>query len=194
MTTYVVKTDLPPEAVNRIGLEIYKLWLDFALGRGSVGGRRLMYPSGKYASAIQFRQEGVATVAIIADESVAPEVGILETGHGRVDLKTKLQRGRAYPMHGHRISGGATRRAGPAAPARGLRMYASTSAGGVVTRARAGGVQAKMWAEVRSGTASGYASIGPNSPPDSWIIPPMLAYAPAANLARLAAQMARGGT
>ena len=191
-TTYVIKTDLPPDEVNRIGLEIFKLWVDFALGRGSVGGKRLMHPTGKYASAIQFRQEGVASVAIVADESVAPEVGILETGHGRVDLKTKLQRGKAYPMHGHRVSGGPTRRVGAASPI--ALRHVATAGGSGMRSVRAQAVQPRMWAEVRAGTSSGFASIGPNSPPDSWIIPPMAAYSPAGNLARIAAQMVRGST
>lgn len=188
-TVYAVKTDLPPDAVTHIGLEIFKLWVDFAMGRGAIAGRMLIYPTGKYASAISFRQEGVATVAIIADESVAPEAAILESGHGRVDLKTKLQMNRPYPMH--RVQGatpGTTmRRIGNPAPAP-LRAFVRAP-GGVVKGARYGGVRHSMWAEMRSATSSGFASIGPNSPADSWIIPPMPAYAPAANLARLAAQM-----
>lgn len=191
MTTYTIQTNLPPEAVTRIGLEIFKLWVDFAMGRAAIGSRSLIYPTGRYAASISFRQEGIATAAIMSDEAIAPEAAILETGHGRIDLKAKLQRGRAYPMHRARggTAGTSLRRVGNPAPAA-LKPRATTR-GGIVQGVRHGSVRASMWAEMRSATSSGFASIGPNSPPDSWIIPPMPAYAPAANLARMAEQMAQ---
>jgi hypothetical protein len=191
VVNYVVKTDLPPNEVTRIGLEIFKLWVDFAMGRGSIAGRTLVHPTGQYASAIQFRQEGISTVAIIADGIVA---NVLESGHGRVDLKQKLQSGRAYPMHGARLaqpSSTGLRRSGVASPAR-LR-YSVSAPGGTVRGARLIGGRKSMWATMKATTATGFASFGPNSAPDSWIIPPMAAYSPAANLARMAAQMAKGG-
>ena len=153
---FVVKTDLDPAMVTRLGLEIYAKWIDFASGGLVLGGKRLVHPTGRYARSIQFRQLGESSVAVIADEDVAPEAAILESGHGPVDLKQKLQRGRAYPMH------------------RALH-----------------GSRPLMWAQMRN---TGYASIGPNSPPDSWIIPAMSAYGVAANLARMAAGMARGSS
>src|SRR5690348_13237168 len=97
--TYVIRTNLDPKMVNAIGLIVFAKWLDFALGRTMLNGRRLVYPSGRYASSISYRKEGESTVAIVADEGFAPEAGILEQGHGPVDLKTRLQHGRAYPMH-----------------------------------------------------------------------------------------------
>ena len=96
---YAVHTDLPPETITAVGLEIAKLWAEYALGADTPGLKRIEHPTGRYASAIQFRKEGVATVSIVADENVAPEAAILETGHKPVDLKTKLQHGRRYPMH-----------------------------------------------------------------------------------------------
>ena len=172
-TTYVVKTDLDPAALNRIGLEIFAMWLDFAMGNKVLGGRRLVYPTGRYAASLHFRQVGEAAVAIIADEDIAPEAAVLESGHGPVDLKTKLQQGRAYPMHrpvgGNRVPGG-LRRVGSGPP----------------------GLKPRMWAEIRSREASGFASIGPNSPPGSWIIPAMPAYSPALVLSNMATAMTRG--
>ena len=170
--TYVVKTDLPPEAVNAIGLLVFSKWLDFALGRTVLNGRRLVYPTGRYAASISFRQEGEATVAIIADEDAAPEAGILEQGHAPVDLKTRLRPGRAYPMHrpSGSVPGVSLRRIGSGPP----------------------GMHPSMWAEVRMREFSGFASIGENSPPDSWIIPAMPAYAPALYLAASLRSSLRG--
>ena len=171
MTTYVVKTNLPPEGVNQVGLAIFAAWLDFALGGPNPsGGQRLIYPTGRYAASLRYERLGESTVAIIADDKVAPEAAVIEHGHGPVDLKSKLKAGR-YPMHRHQTKtpGSTLRRIG----------------GGPAT------LKAAMWAEIRASESSGYASIGPNSPADSWIIPPMPAYSPAANLARLGTGLAR---
>jgi hypothetical protein len=174
--TYVIRTNLPPEAVNEIGLIIFAHWLDFAMGHTVLNGRRLMYPSGKYAASLSYRREGESTVAIVADEGQAPEAGILEQGHGPIDLKTRLQRGRAYPMHRFSMGG----------------MFGLESTG--LRRVGSGppSMKPSMWAEIRMREASGFASIGPNSPADSWIIPPMPAYSPALILAAQAKQMAGG--
>lgn len=167
---YIVRTDLDPEAVNRIGLEIFERWMSFALGGYPLGGRRLVYPSGRYAASLSYRREGEATIAIMADEAIAPHAGILEYGHGPVDLKTRLQWGRAYAMH---------RRTG-------------RTPGTTLRRIGAGPPRPTLWAEVRAMTASGFAAIGPHSSPGSWIIPPMPAYSPMMNLAIMARQMAGG--
>lgn len=164
-TIYTVRTNLPPEMVTRVALSMFEKWLDFALGRSALGGKRLIYPTGRYAASLQYRQEGEATVAIVADESIAPEAAILETGHVMTDLKTKLSPGRAYAMH--RPSGaapGGLRRVGGGPP----------------------GFRPQIWAAVRRSEGSGYASFGPNSAPDSWIIPAMPAYSPALILSRMA--------
>jgi hypothetical protein len=175
--SYVVRTDLPPEAVTRIGIEIFALWLDFALGGAALNGRRLIYPSGRYASSLRLEQRGPATVAIIADEDVAPEAAILETGHRSFDMKTvtKLS-GRALPLHRSIASAETARTTG-------------------LRRVGAGppSLRPSMWAELHASTESGFASFGPNSPAGSWIIPPMPAYAPAYALAVLAKRMAAGG-
>ncbi len=102
-TDYVINTNLPPEAVNRIGIEIFKRWLDFALGKGALGGKSIRAPTGRYASSIQYRQMGEASVAIISDAAVAPEAMYLETGTRAYDMKKKFA-GRVFPMH--RGSGG----------------------------------------------------------------------------------------
>jgi hypothetical protein len=157
---YVVKTNLPPEQLSQFAAEVFAQWVEFALGQRALGNKRLVYPTGRYAASIAFRQEGESSIAIVAS---APEAEIIEQGHGAVDLKTKLQMGKAYLMH---------RRTG-ATPGTRLR------------RIGAGPPSAKprIWAELHQQTASGFASIGPNSAPDSWIIPAMPAYSPAMILA-----------
>ena len=160
---YVVMTDLPPDQVNRIGLAIYAKWLEFAYGQASLGGRMIVAPTGRYAASLSFRKVGEFAVGVIADSNVAPEAAILEHGHVAVDLKTKFAQGRPYPMH---------RNTGLPGPS---------------------GSRSSMWSKIRTRAFMGFASIGPNSPADSWIIPAMPAYSPSLALAEMAAAMARSG-
>ena len=169
---YVLKTDLRPVDVTRVGVELFLKWMEFALGRGSLDGKRLVYPTGRYASSLRFEQRDETTVAIVADEGIAPEALWLEVGHGAFDMKTVASlSGRAIPMH---------------RPVGGTAHQARTG----VRRIGAGPAGPSMWAEVRAAGSSGYASFGPDSDPDSWIIPAMPAYAPAHVLAQIAARQA----
>jgi hypothetical protein len=167
---YDIRTNLPPEAVNRIGLELFERWMSFAMGGLSLGSKRLIYPTGRYAASLSYRREGEATVALIADEAIAPEAGILEHGHGPVDLKTRLQHGVAYKMH----------------------RWPGSTRGTTLRRIGARPAQPRVWAVVRDAAFSGYAAIGPHSAPDSWIIPAMPAYSPALTLAQMARRMTGG--
>jgi hypothetical protein len=165
-----VVTDLDPERLNAVGLEIFRKWIEFAMGGGMLGGRRIMHPTGRYASSIRYKRYGQAHVAIIADESVAPEALILEIGHGPIDLLTKLAAGRTYPIHrgaqGAYLGGGA----------RGKRMWAQARAAGF------------------SGFATTPTSIADRGPANTsgtgpaWTIPAMPAYSPAHILAELVRQ------
>ncbi len=146
--------------VSQIAVEIFVRWVDFALGNTALGNKRLVYPSGRYAASIQYRQEGAATIAISA---TAPEADIIEYGHRAVDLKTKLTMGKTYKMH--RPTG--------YTPGTRLRRIGASPAS----------MKPQMWAELHASEASGFARLGPNSPPGSWIIPPMMAYSPAMVLA-----------
>lgn len=165
---YVVKTNLPPDQLSQLAVEVFAHWVEFALGQRALGNKRLVYPTGRYAASIEYRQEGEASIAIVAS---APEAEILEQGHGAIDLKTKLQHGRAYPMHRPvgAVPGVRLRRIGAGPPS----------------------ANPRVWAELHQKTASGFASIGPNSPADSWIIPSMPAYSPAMILAAQAQAEAR---
>lgn len=163
MSVIDVYTDLEPWALTRVGLEIYRRWVEFAMGESSLGNdnpRRLIHPTGRYASSLTFQQMGPTQVAIMVDRTLAPEAAILETGHGVIDLKTKLVRGRAYPMH---------------------RGNAQTMRPRFDRSLRAW--RANVWGQVRASGAMGFASVGDTG----WIIPAMPAYAPAhyyANLVR----------
>lgn len=171
---YDVFTDMDPDQLNAVGQEVFLKWIDFALGKEPLGGRRLMHPTGRYASAIEFRASNRARVAIVADENIAPEAGILETGHGAVDLLQKLTPGRTYPMH--RGTGGA---APQIATGRGAR---------------------RIWASVRAAGFAGFATVPRTRTPGSsntsrtgpaWVIPAMPAYSPALILAQWVAEKAR---
>jgi hypothetical protein len=164
---HVILTDMPPQEVSRITLEIYAKWLDFALGRTILNGRRIVNPTGRYARSLQVRWEDGIAVAVIADSAVAPEAAMIEHGHASVDLKTRLAHGRAYPMH--RSTGMMPR------------------VGGGPSGQRAG-----VWSQLRTRALTGYASIGPNSAPDSWIIPAMPAYSPASTLAAMISDEIKG--
>lgn len=155
-----IHSTLDPKVVNKIAMYIFGLWIDFALGKIALGGRKIMYPTGRYAASIQYKMEGNAIVGIYADESIAKEAGILEKGHGPYDLKTRLGPGR-YPIHGFRFGGG------------------MTPVGRIGASGRPTLLKRFMWARMRNSTFSGFASIGPESDPDSWIVPAMPAYAPA---------------
>ena len=165
--SYLVKTNLSPEQLSQLAIEVFVRWVDFALGGAAIGNKRLVYPTGRYAASIEYRQEGEATIAIVAS---APEAEILEVGHAAVDLKTKLQHGRPYRIH----------RPQGATPGTSLRRVGTGPSS----------LQPHMWAVMHQRTASGFASIGPNSAPGSWIIPAMPAYSPALILATQAQQAA----
>lgn len=167
---YDIFTDLDPDALNAVGLDIFRRWTEFALGGASLGGKMLMNPTGRYASSISYRKYGVARVAIIADEKIAPEASILETGHGPIDMLQAYTPGRVYKMG---RSDGAVAHVG-------MRQGP------------------KVWAQLRHAANSGTARMPMTRRPGKmntsgtgpeWTIPEMPAYAPAKILAELAALM-----
>jgi hypothetical protein len=172
-TDYTINTNLDPQQLNVLGLQVYKMWLQFAVGQIALGGKRLFFPTGRYAASIRFERQGEAEIAIIADENVAPEALWLEVGHKTVDLKTKLRMGKVYRMH-NPIAPGSVQ------AVTGLNRQRASgktgTAGGI-------GFTPRYWASARKSDESGFAQFGPNSPTDSWVIPPMPAYSPAMLLA-----------
>ena len=92
-----IRTNLSPEYVHDLLLETYQMWMEFALGKSSIGGRMLKNPSGRYASAITADRgpEGnIIAVYIEPGHIGSKEAAIIEHGHGPVDLKQKMLRGR----------------------------------------------------------------------------------------------------
>jgi hypothetical protein len=117
-TEYVVNTNLSPEQLSAVAIEIFSQWVSFAMGLGSIGGKMLAHPTGRYAASIEYQVLGATQISILANTGVAPEGGILESGHARFDLKTKFQKGRVYPMHRGGQAGPATMRGSMWASAR----------------------------------------------------------------------------
>lgn len=98
MASYDVWTDLLPDELSEVGWKVMQKWIAFALGQTELNSHRVQHPSGRMARAIRM-EKSPTHIAIILDESQAPEAGWLERGHGPVDLKLKLTPGRSYPMH-----------------------------------------------------------------------------------------------
>lgn len=162
--TYDIMTDLDPQTLSAVGLAIAQRWISFAMGSSDLCGKTLAHPTGRYASAIQFRQTGVARVAIIANEKQAPEAGVLETGHKPIDLKEYFPEGVVIPMH------------------RGAQgQYGSAGYGAPILDNSKGARRKNVWAKPRAQGATGFARMSQTG----WIIPAMPAYSPAAHLVDL---------
>ena len=95
---YLVLTDLDPQQLSEVGRLVYDSWRQFAQGQLAIGGKRLMAPTGKYASAIEYQQTGASRIAVIADPAKAKEIGILESGHGVIDMLKYLKPGTVYKI------------------------------------------------------------------------------------------------
>ena len=190
---WIITTDLPPEAVNQVGRYIAAKWVAFALGSESLNNRRIIYPSGRYAAAIKYKNTGFSefTIAVPENMKTLPEALMLESGHGEIDLKKKLQQGKAYKMHRESVdtNRGPGRRTTPEGLLR--TSFNTTLNATQMRRTRSTGKRAMMYIEMRKADATGYASFGPNSKPESWIIPAMPAYSPSKVLADLAVQAAQ---
>jgi len=149
-----------------------------------------MHPTGRYAASISMRRYGsrrgsrgpgqvpirtINHVAIIADESLAPEAAILETGHGPIDMLQHLSPGRSYPIFGDAQTPSAVSGA----------SFPTSSYGRSRVR--------KMWAVSRQLTgfrrtpsaSGGRKASNTSGTGKAWTIPAMPAYHPAQILADL---------
>lgn len=173
-TTYDVMTDMDPQTVTAVSREIYRRWVDFALGRSKLGINTLMHPTGRYASSIQFKRWSATKISVFTDDNLAPEAEILEHGHGPIDLKKKLQPGKAYPMHRGREG-----------------QFGSAGYGKPVLNRTVAGRMKNIWARPRARGFTGFARVPTKitaANATSWIIPRMPAYAPAQYLVDLIRQ------
>lgn len=169
--TWIIYTDLDPQTLSAVSYTIFQRWVAFAMGKEQIQGFQLKHPTGRYASSISRRTYSPYRIAIMSDEKMAPEGVFLEEGHGEIDLKDKLQRGRTYPMH--RGQKGSFGSAGYGSP--------------ILSRSK-GDRRKNIWAEPRSQGFSGFAKVPETITAEnanSWIIPPMPAYSPAAHLVDL---------
>lgn len=182
---YEIHTDLSPLQLSELASETFQVWLRFALGQQELAGKKLKHTSGRYASAISWRRTGTARVAILADEDAIPEVGAIEYGRPRTDLKAAM------------LGGGRTRvsregyyyRVLPlrpdqwrSAPVLNDGMMINTLAGGRLRRS-----VARMWATPRPyvDKNSRFRTMTNRPGSSAWIIPEFHPYAPAKFLADL---------
>jgi hypothetical protein len=182
---YDIFTDLDPDQLGNVAAETYYQWLMFSVGKTDIGGKTLKHPSGRYASALSWRNTGRNTVAILADEDTVPEVGIIEDGSPAIDLKAKM----LTPDKAKRSKDGYLYRTlylrpdqWREAPSIGMDSVVSAFGG-----ERLAGRLGKIWAQPRPYVDP--KSRGPftmtNRPGGSpWRIPAMAPYAPAAILAQ----------
>jgi hypothetical protein len=168
---YHIWSDLHPDTVTEIGLAIYAKWLAFAMGKESLNGNRIKHPTGRYASALFFKQESPTKVAIFVDEGLAPEAEILEHGHRAIDLKRSSLAGRAIPLHRGEAGVYGSKGYGPPI----LTGSPADRAGNIWAIPKAQGFTGIK--RVPSGRTRANAS--------SWVIPKFTPYAPAKILAQL---------
>jgi hypothetical protein len=159
---YEIHTDLDPQTLSAVGLEIYWQWLAFALGSIELGGYKIKHPTGRYAGAITYKKTGTSMVTIAVDESKAPEAGYLEEGHDPYDMKNRFGGRKMKLKRGAEGDWGSK---GYGAP--------NILAGNREIRAK-----------IRNQGFTGYRTVAlPGKP--GWVIPRMRAYAPAQHLADL---------
>lgn len=190
---YEVYTDLDPEALTDVAAMVYRAWLAFALGQGEIGGQVLKHPSGRYAASMSWKKTGEAAVAIIADETIAPEAGWIEEGKTSADMKAAmLGKGNTRTSKaGYRYRVIPMRRDATTPSADILGDIVTTKAGETLP-VRA----ARMWARPRwRSNPSSRRTVPPGIVPSPfvtmtdkpgsspWVVPAMPAYSPAAILA-----------
>ena len=178
---YEVKTNLDPETLTEVAIQTYMQWLAFALGKADIGGRTLAHPSGRYAASLSWRKTGEASIAIIADEKIAPEAGWIEEGRTGADMKAAMLAGGQVGKDGYRYRD-VPIRPESTAPDFSLQNAINNASGGHLP-AKVG----RMWTAAREGTDPGSRFIRMTDKPGSsaWKIPDMPAYSPAASLAAL---------
>lgn len=182
---YDVYTNLDPLQLSEAASETFKLWIQFALGKQEIGGKKIKYPSGRYASALSWKKTGVAQVSIIADEDAIPEVGAIEYGRPEIDLKSKmLFNGRAHiSKEGYLYRVLPLRPDNPGTnPILSPGMVLDTLSGGRLRKN-----VARMWAKPRPyvDSRSRYRTMTNKPGSSPWRIPEFHPYAPGAILAEL---------
>ena len=173
---YEIVTDLDPKELSLAGLEVFRMWADFALGRTKIGKLQIKHPTGRMAAALS-RQTTPSVVTIMVDEGQAPEALWLEEGHERYDMLAHRDRypaGRRVPMRRGPFDGGG------ASGAQAIRR------------------NPKVWAQIRRNgdpATLGFPIVPEERPSRNnrsgldlaWVIPAMESYEPARIMAQLLA-------
>jgi len=199
MAVYDIHTNLDPEQLTTVAMEIYRQWISFALGRLSIGGKYLKHPTGKYASAISWKKTGAYKVTVMADSNIAKEVDSIENGAPAYNLKdTMLAAKSKVGADGHRYrivrmpdkpEYSAETAGMPSAGTIDSVISSSRSNGritGQTTKPKRGSGLAKIWGMRAERTGFKTMTDAPGSSP--WIIPARPAYAPAKILSDLLRQ------
>jgi hypothetical protein len=189
MKVYDVYTDLDPDALTEVAMETYRRWLSFALGQDEIGGKILSHPSGRYAASISWKKVGAAQIAIISDETVAPEAKWIEEGKAQADMKAAmLGKGNTrISSSGHRYR---------TIPIRRNAVPPKFDVGEIVTSnagERLPVRTSRMWSKPRWRVNPDHFATMSDAPGSSpWVVPAMPAYSPAAILAALIRQETGG--
>jgi hypothetical protein len=181
---YNVYTNLNPEEITEIAVSVFKQWLEWSLGKGSLGGKTIMHPSGRYAASLSWRKTGVASVAIIADESIAKEALFFETGTVAHSMRDSMLGSRMTKRgaDGYRYRVIPIRK-DSASPGIGAALAAVV--GGAKGQHMSKGFK-KIWAAPVPYTNPGeYVTMSDKPGSSDWMVPAMPAYSPAAILASL---------
>lgn len=185
---YDVYTDLDPLQLSELAAETFFAWLKFALGQQALEGKRLLHPSGRYASALSWRRTGVAKVSVIADEDAIREVGAIEYGHPATSMKDKM----LYGGKAHLSKEGYLYRVIPLRPDQwrptptfAPNMVVDNMGGGRLRR----GI-ARMWAKPRPwiDPKSRFRTMSNKPGSSPWVIPEFHPYAPGKILADILRQ------
>ena len=185
MKVYEIFSDLDPDTLTEVAADVYRLWLEFALGQQELGGKVLMHPSGRYAASLSWKKTGQASIALIADETIAPEAKWIEEGRTAADMKAAmLGKGRtkiSADGHMYRVI-----------PIRRDALTPRFDLGDIVTSSAGERLPVrtqKMWARPRWHTNADHFATMTNEPGSSdWVVPAMAPYSPAAILASLLRQ------
>src|SRR5579863_2962603 len=88
-----VRTNIDPEFISDNLLEVYKKWVEFAMGIGKLGGRMLKYPSGKLAGALKAetdREGNIVALYVDAESAGSLSSDLLMSGHKGFSIKQKM--------------------------------------------------------------------------------------------------------
>jgi hypothetical protein len=179
---YDVYTDLDPKYLTEVAIATFEAWLSFALGKSSLGGKTLKFPSGRYAASLSWKKTGNSTVSIMSDEGVSPESNWIESGAPSHSMRDAMLGG----------AGTKTSAAGYEYRVIPIRQDASAPTGApqIVGNPKTGQRMSakgkRAWAQPRAASNPDHFAVMSNAPGASeWIVPAMPAYAPAMILSQL---------